>query len=200
MSSGRTIDRRSVVAGAAAAAASAAVPGAVLAQKAGTSGAVKGAARAAAAPPAKVRFFSEREFTLLDEIAEMIIPADANSGGARAAKVVEILDRRIGESRDANWRQSWRDDLSEIEALSAQMFGKGFMAASVEQRTRLLERISRNEKSPKEATEFAFGTIKWWVGETYYRTSIGIHDEMKYLGNVAQDEFSGVDVGKPEKK
>ena len=70
------------------------------------------------------KFFTAQEFALLDEMAEAIIPADANSGGARAAKVAEFIDARLGESRDTEMRQSWRDDLAEIDSLSAASSGK----------------------------------------------------------------------------
>ena len=99
------------------------------------------------------------------------------------------------------WRQSWRDDLAEVNNLSQALFGKSFADGTFEQKTRLLESISRNEKAPKVPGEFAFGTIKWAVAETYYRTKIGIHDEIGYAGNVLLDEFVGIDIsGKPAMK
>jgi hypothetical protein len=52
----------------------------------------------------------------------------------------------------------------------------------------------RNEKSPKENVDHSFVTIKWWVAEAYYTSKIGIHDELKYQGNVYMDEFVGTDV------
>ena len=126
----------------------------------------------------------------------MIIPADQRSGGARVAKVAEHLDRMIAEDRDPETKQSWRDDLAEIERLSREAYGRGFLEASSEQRVRLMQRISRNEAMPKEPGEFAFGTIKWAVADVYYRTRIGIHDELDYRGNVIQDEFAGIDISK----
>ena len=169
--------------------------GGALAQAAkGAKGAVAGAARAGP------KFFTAAELRTLDEIAEMIIPADPRSGGAKAAKVAEFIDARLAESLDPEWRQSWKDDLAEIDRLSVLSFGRGFTAGTPEQRTRLLERISRNERNPKEAGEFAFGTIKWTVAETYYRTRIGIHDEIGYKGNTIQDEFSGIAVGPAPKR
>jgi hypothetical protein len=148
------------------------------------------------AKPVTPKFLNPSELRVLDEVAEAIIPADVRSGGAKAAQVSQIIDARLAESRDPAWRQSWKDDLAEIERLSNGMFGRGFVAASPEQRNRLLARISRNEKAPKEAGEFAFGTLKWTVAETYYRTRIGIHDEIGYQGNVILDEFIGTDVSK----
>jgi Gluconate 2-dehydrogenase subunit 3 len=74
------------------------------------------------------------------------------------------------------------------------MFGKPLLATSPAERQKLMERISRNEKSPKENVDHSFVTIKWWVAEAYYTSQIGIHDELKYQGNVYIDEFIGADV------
>ena len=155
----------------------------------------KPAAAAGPAAPGR-KFFSASEFATLDEMAEAIIPADANSGGAKAAKVAEYIDARLGESLDLELRQSWRDDLAEINRLANGQFGKAFVAANAAERNRLLERLSRNERNPKEAGEHAFATIKWQVSFVYYKTKIGIHDELQYQGNVLLDEFLGLDPSK----
>ena len=94
-------------------------------------------------------------------------------------------------------QQSWRDDLAEINRLALEMFGKSFVAASPNERQRLLERISRNEKAPQSPGEHAFGTIKWQVSFVYYKTKIGIHDELKYQGNTILDAFVGYEPVKP---
>ena len=151
-------------------------------------------ARTRAAAGAPTRFFSASELELLATIAETIIPADGQSGGARAAGVARILDERIAESRDPAWRQSWHDDLAEIDRLARKMFGRRFVAASDEQHQQLMRSVSRNEADPNEPGEYAFGTIKWSVADVYYRTRIGIHDDLQYQGNVMQDEFAGTDV------
>lgn len=154
------------------------------------------AAKEAASNGRTPRFFSADELELLDEIAETIIPADARSGGARLAGVARILDERIAESRDPAWRKSWRDDLAEIDRLSRLSFGKRYVRATPEQRNEIMQRISRNEADPQEPGEYAFGTIKWSVADVYYRTRIGIHDDLEYRGNVMLDEFAGTDVSK----
>lgn len=126
----------------------------------------------------------------------MIVPADARSGGARAARVAELIDARLAESLNPEWRKSWKEDLAEIDRLSRLAFRRRFVDGTLQDRAKLMDVISRNETSPKEAGEYAFGTIKWTVTETYYRTRIGIHDEIGYKGNVIQDEFSGIDVSR----
>ena len=109
--------------------------------------------------------------------------------GLRASSISVWL-----ESVDPEWHTSWRDDLAEIDRLSRAHFGHSFIKASVHQRSRIMTIISRNEQNPKRSGEYAFGTIKWEVCDIYYRTKIGIHDELKYQGNVILDEFVGVDA------
>jgi hypothetical protein len=183
MSSGEAITRRQALVVAAGAATTAALPEGALAQTtkavvASTSG----------------KFLTARELAILDEVAELIIPADAQSAGARAAKCAQYIDARLAESIDPDWRQSWKDDLAEIDEVSVAMFGRPLLQASAAERQKLMERISRNEKNPKENVEHSFVTIKWWVAEAYYTSTIGIHDELKYQGNVYIDEFIGTDI------
>ena len=151
------------------------------------------AARAIVAPTTG-KFLTARELAILDEVAELIIPADAQSGGARAARCAEYIDARLAESIDPDWRQSWKDDIAEIDEVAVAMFGRPLLATSPAERQKLMERISRNEKNPKENVDHSFVTIKWWVAEAYYTSKIGIHDELKYQGNVYIDEFIGTDV------
>ena len=120
--------------------------------------------------------------------------ADAQSGGARAARCAEYIDAHLAESIDPLWRQSWKDDIAEIDEIATAMFGLPLLQATPAERQKLMERISRNEKSPKENVDHSFVTIKWWVAEAYYTSKIGIHDELKYQGNVYIDEFVGTDV------
>jgi hypothetical protein len=191
MSSGESITRRQALAVTAGAAA-AALPRPALAEKALARTAAP-AAKATVAPAA-ARFLTARELAILDEIAELIIPADAQSGGARAARCAEYIDARLAESIDPAWRQSWRDDIAEIDEIATAMFGRPLLATSPAERQKLMERISRNENNPKENVDHSFVTIKWWVAEAYYTSKIGIHDELKYQGNVYIDEFIGTDV------
>jgi Gluconate 2-dehydrogenase subunit 3 len=176
------ITRRAALAVAAGAAAAAASPEAAAAQ--------------APKPPAVApgKFFTARELAILDEVAELIIPADAKSGGARAAKCAAYIDARLAESIDPLWRQSWKDDIAEIDETAIAMFGRPLLDTSPAERQKLMERISRNEKQPKQNVDHSFVTIKWWVAEAYYTSQIGIHDELEYQGNVYIDEFLGTDV------
>jgi glucoside 3-dehydrogenase (cytochrome c) hitch-hiker subunit len=152
---------------------------------------LKGAALAASAAP---RFLTPHELALVDELSEMIIPADAHSGGARAAKVAAYIDARLAEAvlpADLEARERWRAGLARVEALSKQMHGGGLLDGSPEQRAAVLTRMGAHEADPKAPEEQFFGELKGRTVHAYYTSKIGIHDEMEYKGNTLQGEFAG---------
>jgi Gluconate 2-dehydrogenase subunit 3 len=103
---------------------------------------------APAAGAARVaRFFTPAELALVDELTEMIIPADGHSGGARAARVAAFIDGRLAEAvlaPDVEARQHWRDGLARVEALAREGHGAGFLAGTAEQRAAVLTRMAAN--------------------------------------------------------
>ncbi len=155
---------------------------------------------AAAAPAvAAGLFFSAAEMALLDELTEMIIPADAQSGGARAAGVVPFLDRDLAEKDPkipdyADERKSWKDGLARVDEVAREMHGKAFLESAPEQRLAVLTRMARNEKDPKASEERFFGELKKATAGIYYTSKVGIHDDIQYKGNTLLTEFAGEDV------
>jgi hypothetical protein len=149
---------------------------------------------ALAAQAAPATFFTRQELALVDELAEMIVPTDDHSPGARAAKVAAYIDARLAEAFDPADRTSWRDGLKRIEQLSQQTNGKPFLEAAPAQRLALLERIAAHEDKPEKPEEKFFTVLKSRVVDAYYTSEIGIRQEMDYRGNTMQAEFSGVDV------
>ena len=165
-------------------------------------GAAAAAATAGALPamPVQVpaqgapRFFTPAEFAVVDELSDMIIPTDAQSGGARAAGVAAYIDARLAESFEKEPPARWRAGLVAVEALSREMSGKTFMASTPEQRLAVLTRMAAGEKEPKTPAEQFFREIKGFTVRAYYTSKIGIHDDQQYKGNVYQPgEFAGFD-------
>jgi hypothetical protein len=181
----------------------------------------RGLAEAAATVPAKAaaagRFFSAPEMALLDELVELIIPADVHSGGARAAGVAGYIDGRLAQYDPAipvlkADQERWKAGLATVDALARETSGKTFLEASAAERTALLERIAKPlveteipteepaERRPPAALkpetvgQRFFVELKSWTARGYYSSKIGIHDEMEYKGNRAIVEFSGTDV------
>lgn len=153
------------------------------------------AAQSAATPAAAVpTFFTTEELAMVDELSELIIPADDHSPGARAAKVAGYIDSRLAEAWDEQPRTDWREGLKRIEQISQEVSGKPFMQSSADQRLAVLTRIAENEKAPREREEQFFVELKSRVVNAYYTSEIGIRQELEYRGNSYLAEFSGVDV------
>lgn len=152
--------------------------------------------RARKPQPNPRRFFTEEEFAMVDELGELIIPADEHSPGARAAKAAEYIDARLAESWEEETKREWREGLKLVDRISNEMNGRSFMQASPEQRVALLERIARSEANPQKPEEKFFVELKTRVAHAYYTSKIGIHDELEYKGNTYLREFAGEDVSK----
>src|SRR3989442_5296889 len=54
------------------------------------------------------KFLTPAEYALLEELTELIIPADDQSPGARAAGVAGYIDGRLAESLEPDWQAPWR--------------------------------------------------------------------------------------------
>jgi len=155
--------------------------------------AVAGAKSDLASEPAP-KFFTKEEFAMVDELTELIIPADDHSPGARAALVAPYIDGRLAVSFEEEPKKSWREGLARIDSLSREMHGQSFMRANTEQRVALLTRISKNEDHPQTPEEHFFKMLKGYTARAYYTSKIGIHQEMEYKGNVLLQEFVGYEV------
>ena len=137
------------------------------------------------------RFFTPEEFAIADELAEMIVPSDEHSPGARAAGVAAYIDARLAESVEPEQGQTWRDGLKLVDGLSVQLNGKPFLKASVRQRGKVLDKMAKNEEHPQTPEEIFFHELKRRTVAAYYTSEIGIHREMGYKGNVPITEFAG---------
>lgn len=144
-------------------------------------------------------FFTAAEMALLDELTEMMIPADEHSGGARAAGVAAFIDRTLSQKDPkiedyAEERQRFKDGLARVDELARSLHDASFLDGSREQRTAVLTRMARNEAAPETPEEKFFGELKRTTAFAYYSSEVGIHDEMQYKGNTLLRRFVGTDV------
>jgi len=144
--------------------------------------------------PYSPKFFTPEEFALVDELSDMIIPTDAQSGGARAAGVAAYIDGRMAEAFEPAEGVRWRDGLKAVEALSQELNGKPFLASTPAERLAVLTRLAAGESDPKTPAERFFKEIKGATIGAYYTSKIGIHDDQHYKGNVIQaGAYAGLD-------
>lgn len=147
-----------------------------------------------AADPSEPLFFTRKEFALLDALTEMLIPADEHSPGAHDAGVAAYIDRTVAEAFLPENKTSWRKGLASIDELSGQMHHSAFLQSSKPQQLALLTKVAAAENAPKTEPEKFFTQLKQTTAFAYYSSSIGIHQDMNYKGNVLLDKFVGYDA------
>ena len=100
-------------------------------------------------------FFTPEEFTMVDELSELIIPTDEHSPGARAAQVAAFIDQQLHETVEDELRSQWRDgpEARSMRSREADARRRLSCRASPEQRVAVLERIAENEENPETPEE-----------------------------------------------
>ncbi len=147
-----------------------------------------------AAEPGAPLFFTKPEFALLDTLTELIIPADQHSPGAHEAKAAVYIDRTVAEAFLPEDKQTWRKGLAAIEALSQSTYQSSFLKTGKQQQIALLTKLAAAERHPETEAEKFFTQLKQTTAFAYYSSSIGIHQEINYKGNVPIDKFVGYEV------
>jgi hypothetical protein len=121
--------------------------------------------------PYTLQFFTEEESRLLDQLMEMIIPADDHSPGAHEAQTNLFADLMMATSSDTVKKQ-WQDGIRLIRQEAV-----GSSLADV------LRRAAGNEEDPKTDLERFFVLLKQMTVNGYYTSATGIHKDMEYIGN-----------------
>jgi hypothetical protein len=151
-----------------------------------------------AAEPGAPLYFSKDEFAMLDRLTDLIIPSDDHSPGAHEAGVAPFIDRSVAEAFLSEDKESWRKGLAAINKLSDSMHKQPFLKATHDQQIALLKKICPNEEHPQTDAEKFFSQLKQTTAAAYYTSSIGIHQEMNYKGNVLLEQFVGYDANAAE--
>jgi hypothetical protein len=142
--------------------------------------------KAAAAP----KVLSASQFATLEALVEAIIPADAQSAGAREARVADYIDLLLGEV-DEPIALQWMGGIAELDDEAAGRFGTTFAKLDAERADAILAAISRNEADPQTPLEAFFVMAKHATIDGYYTSEVGIHRELRYKGNKFLNEFVG---------
>ncbi|HKN77441.1 MAG TPA: gluconate 2-dehydrogenase subunit 3 family protein [Candidatus Acidoferrum sp.] len=153
---------------------------------------------AAGASPARTaetssgaRFFTPAQHRLVEELSETIIPADSHSGGAKAAKVADFIEQRVGASVDEQQKALWREGLRLMESMSQHYNGKSFVDAGTEEKIAVIKVLSDNDQLTELPEVQFFHELKSLTVRGFYTSKIGIHDDLDYKGNRILEEFVG---------
>jgi hypothetical protein len=127
----------------------------------------------------KLQFFTPAENELVDQLAEIIIPADAHSPGAHAARVSLFADLMVATSNDSI-KEQWRDGV--------RLFQEAMANSSPAE---ALAQAAAHETHPTTDLERFFVALKQMTVNGYYTSEIGIHQDLEYIGNTYVAEFPG---------
>jgi Gluconate 2-dehydrogenase subunit 3 len=124
-----------------------------------------------------LQFFSEEESRLLDQLMEMIIPADDHSPGAHEARTNLFADLMVATSDNAVKKQ-WQDGIRLMRE-----------EANRSSLPEALRTSAANEENPTTDLERFFVMLKQMTVNGYYTSEIGIHKDMEYVGNAYLGAF-----------
>ena len=127
----------------------------------------------------------------MDELTETILPEDSRSGGAKAARVTDFIDKTLRETQDEEQKRTWREGLPLIDSMSRHFHGKPYVDASPEERTAILTVLSENERMTDLPEVKFFKALKHLTVIGYYTSKVGIHDDLQYKGNRVLQEYVG---------
>ena len=133
-------------------------------------------------------FFQPHQMETLEALTETIIPADAHSPGAKAARVSEYIDSIVADASPSTQAQ-WNEGLAGIDKFSMTRFARTFGKCTAQQQIEILGHTARNEDHPKTADERFFVGLKRATIDGYYTSRIGIHQDLQYQGNAALVNF-----------
>jgi hypothetical protein len=134
-------------------------------------------AAAPTAPAYTLQFFSEEESGLLDQLMEMIIPADEHSPGAHAAQTNLFADLMVATSDHAVKKQ-WQEGIR----LMREEANRSSLSEAV-------QLAAANEENPTSDLERFFVILKQMTVNGYYTSATGIHQDMEYVGNAYLGAF-----------
>ena len=126
-----------------------------------------------------LQFFSEEENRFLDQLMELIIPADEHSPGASAARMSLFADRMVSTG-DEDEKRTWRTGLKLMRDEAA-------ASSTVD----ALAKAAAGESDPQTEIERFFIILKRMTVDGYYTSEIGIRQDLNYDGNTFLDRFPG---------
>jgi Gluconate 2-dehydrogenase subunit 3 len=150
----------------------------------GGSGLLASCGRERPAAGTAVGKFSGNDVTLLDEVADTILPA-TSTPGAKAAKVGPFMALMVTDCYDDQDQQIFRDGVAKLESASRKMNGKTFMDSTPAQRVALLESLDKEQKAYMDSKKeddraHYFRMMKELTLLGYFTSEIGYTQALRY--------------------
>ena len=135
-------------------------------------------------------FFTEEEMATIAVLCDIIIPKDAVSGSATAAKVPEFIEFIVKEKPE--FQTPMRGGLRWLDLQSVKGFGKAFKQCDTNQQLSLVDQIAYPAKAKPEMKQGVsfFNLMRNLTATGFYTSEIGVKD-IGYMGN-RPNQWNGV--------
>ncbi len=129
----------------------------------------------------KLSFFSPEEKQVIAAVADLIIPTDQVSPGARAAGVHDWIDFAVANSPQKVQLQ-WREGLAALDHFSSEKMRRKFLELDPAGQQKLLEQLAEREDAPLTPSERFFLLAKEATVNGFYTSEIGLMKDLRYQG------------------
>ena len=140
------------------------------------------------------RFFSADEAAAVEALAEAIIP-ETDTPGARAAAVHQYVDWMVGRAAEgdgpAALPEIMRAGLAWLDRRSAALHGGRFADVGGQRQAGLLARLAADPPPEDAAGVELFREVRRLTIGGYYRSEIGMRQELGYAGKQYLTAFEG---------
>ena len=136
------------------------------------------------------QFFTPAEMATIAILCDIIIPADARSGGAVEAKVPDFIEFTAKDKPE--FQVTLRGGLRWLEMESIKRFTTSFTDSTHQQRISLIDEIAYPKKAKHEMFRGVnfFNLMRNLTATGYYTSEIGLKD-LGYMGN-KPNQWNGV--------
>lgn len=129
--------------------------------------------------------FSKKDVTLLDEIADTILPP-TKTPGAKAAEVGQFMTVIVNDCYDERDQKIFRDGMKKIQNLSEKEYNNKFTDIKPEQRNTLLVKLDNEQKEAQKTWQadqpkHYFRLMKELTLLGYFTSEIGCTQARRYI-------------------
>jgi gluconate 2-dehydrogenase gamma chain len=138
------------------------------------------------------KFFKPHQYKTLHMLCEMILPAEADSGGAIEAGAPEFID--LLTSENLGFQVTLGGGLLWLDSKCEDRYGNVYLGCTPQQQKEILDLIAyrknaETDQSLSPGVEF-FALLRNFTADGFFTSKIGIQ-YLGYLGNLFLTEFPG---------
>jgi len=127
----------------------------------------------------KPQFFGNKEFALLTQITDLVIPR-TDTPGAIDAGVHVFIDMMLAQWASNETQSKYLNGLKGIDKEAKLSFGANFIECADDQKIGLLKKLDNMKETANNQQQSFFSELKWFVVEGYYSTEEGASIELNY--------------------